>query len=129
MKNLTLAFTIVTFALIPSLLLAQPPRPRPGQMPQTQPHAFQSSGRPTMQVHVPAHPVPIHSHSGYGPHRPPMVHTPVVHPRVVVVPQVVATPVVAPYYPIYPGYYPQVSNGFSLTIGGRNGVFSISTGH
>jgi hypothetical protein len=46
-----------------------------------------------------------------------------VQPGVIVVPQVIAPPVVAPC--IHDYYGP--TSGFSLTIGGKNGVFSIST--
>ncbi|MCL2119720.1 MAG: hypothetical protein FWH27_14990 [Planctomycetaceae bacterium] len=129
MKKLTLAFIVIGLAFIPTLLMAQPPRPRPGQMPYGRPQTVQPSVRPTMQVHTPPRPAPIPSHSVYGPHRPPVVHTPVVRPHVIVVPQVVAPPVVAPYYPVYPGYYPPINSGFALTIGGKNGVFSIATGY
>ena len=133
MKKLTLALTVVALALIPTLIFAQPPRP--GHRPQTRPQVVHPSARPTMQVHAPARPAFGPSHPGHGhvPHRPPVaVHShhshhhpayypPVVHPGYVVAPHVVAP------YNYYPNYYPHVNNGFSLTIGGRNGAFSISS--
>ena len=130
MKKLTLVFTVFALALIPSLLLAQPPRPRPGQMPHGQPQAIHSTVHPTMQVHTASYPPP-HGHMA---HRPP-VHSPMVHPHAVaphvVAPYVVAPQVVAPYAvaPCYHDYYAPAGHGFSLTIGGRSGVFSISTGY
>ena len=135
MKKFSLLLTVVGFVLIPTLLLAQPPRPR------YHPQIAQpiQNARPTMQVHVP--PQAVHN-SYYGPHRPPVApqHTPnasfyrppmyppVVRPQVVVVPQVIAPPPVIAPAVVVPGYYPPMTSGFSLTIGGQNGVFSIATG-
>ena len=156
MKKFTLTLTIVGIALIPTLLLAQPPRPHAyppvaqPPRPQAYPQFAQPAqvARPTMQVHVPTPPPPMHNqrvvvnrppvgaHPApyYQPHFQPPHHPPVVQPRVVVVPQVVAPPVIAApviappvVVPGYYDYYAPVSNGFSLTIGGRNGVFNIST--
>lgn len=136
MKKLALTLTVVAVMLIPTLLLAQPPRPRPGQMHQVRPHPAPAPARPTMHVHAPARPAVIHTQPGHLQHRPPVVvrphhptvyHAPVVHPGVVV-----ASPAVVPYNyysPYYLPYYSPVSSGFSLTVGGRNGVFSIGTGY
>ena len=135
MKKFALLLTVVGFVLIPTLLLAQPPRPQHRQQLAPPPQ----TARPTMQVHVP--PSTVHN-SYYGPHRPPYAsypppHSPyyrppmpppVVRPQVVVVPQVIAPPPVIAPAVIVPGYYPPVTSGFSLTIGGQNGVFSIASG-
>ena len=136
MKKFALLLTFVGAVLIPTLLLAQPPRP------QMRPQVVQppQTVRPTMQVHVP--PPPVHN-TYYNLHRPPVssyhtpyyrppvhppVHPPIVQPRVIVVPQVIAPPpVIAPAVVVPSGYYPPMNSGFSLTIGGTNGVFSIST--
>ena len=137
MKKFALTLTIFGIALIPTLIYAQPPRPQvQPPRPPVYPHIAQPAQvvRPTMQVHVPTPPPPMHSQrvvvnrppvgAHPAPYYQPPHHPPVVQPRVVVVPQVVAPPIVTP---VYNPYYAPVSSGFSLTIGGRNGIFSIST--
>ena len=140
MKKLTFVFSVVALAMIPTLLLAQPPRPRSGQTPHAQSVVVQPAARPTLQVHTPSPQVVTrgpaagqHHHPAYHPAYRPTV----VQPRVVVLPPVIASPpmITAPIVtpavvtPYYPGYYYPSGNGFSLTIGGRNGVFSLSTGY
>ena len=134
MKKLTLSFTVVALALIPFLLFAQPPRKHSGPIPHAQPVVVQPAARPTLQVHAPAPQAIARGGSSIAHHS---VYRPtVVQPRVVVMPQVfapavVATPIVTPTVvtPYYPGYYYPSGSGFSLTIGGRSGVFSISSGY
>ena len=137
MKKFALLLTVVGFVLIPTLLLAQPPRP------QSRPQVAQppKPSRPTMQVHVPQPPVqnsyfghprkPVvaahTAHTAHAPYYRPPMHPPIGPPRVIVVPQVIAPPPVMAPTVVVPGYYPTGGSGFSLTIGGQNGVFSIST--
>ncbi len=139
MKKLALFSIFVAFALIPTLLLAQPPRPRHDQMPHGRPPMAHPSARPTMQVHVPPRAEPVRSYQRYDHYRPasppayyghhghygPAYYPPVARPNVVVVPQVVAAPVIAP---CYHDYYAPVGTGFSLTLGGRNGAISVYSG-
>ena len=140
MKKMTLPLAVVAFMLIPTMLLAQPPRPPRGQMPQARAQVAAPPARPTMQVHNPPRPVVVQNQYAHPQHRPPVVvhphqypypayYPPVVQPRVVVAAPVMPAPVIAAPVVIPYNYYPPVSSGFSLTIGGRNGVFSIGTGY
>ena len=133
MKKLVLSLAVVGLALFPTLLLAQPPRPP--MRPQIAHPAV--TARPAMQVHV-SHPPALNhiysaqrppivaNHAPYHQHTP--IYPPVVRPQVIVVPQVIAPPPVIAPAVVVPGYYPPINSGFALTIGGQNGVFSISTG-
>lgn len=140
MKKFALPLTVIGIALIPTLIFSQPPRPHvQPPRPQIHPQIAQPTqvSRPTMQVHVPATPPPMYGQRVVvnrppavafpAPYFQPPLHPQVAPPRVVVVPQVIAPPPVIAPAVVLPGYYPQVNNGFSLTIGGTNGFFSIST--
>jgi len=146
MKKLSLLLIVFGLAMIPAALIAQPPRPYyPGQMLRPQPHAMQthvvsSVARPTMQVSTPPRPMPVHASPVIVQrppvivHRPPVMVTapypsgnytqPVVTYSTPVQPRIVVSPV---YVPTYPQYYTPAGSGFSLTIGGPSGVFSIAT--
>ena len=144
MKKMTLTLAVLSVALVPTLLMAQPPRPHSSQVPQGRPQPVQNS---TMRVHVPQqavparnilpnrgpHQIPTHQVAPYRSPQPRAYYSPgyypLPHPQpylvpqsVVVVPQVVP-PVVTPYY------YVPVQSGVSLTIGGKHGSISIYSGN
>lgn len=134
MKKLALSLIVLSVFLLPTALLAQPPRP----------HSSQVHGRPgaampghsAMQVHVPQRMEPVRSYHRFETRRPPMpppryvqpYYPPVVRPGVVVVPQVVTPQIVAPQV-VTPYYYAPAPSGFSLSIGGQRGGVSIYSGY
>lgn len=127
MKKLALSLIVLSVFLLPTLLLAQPPRPRGGDVPHGRPVAARHGHHGSMQVHVPPRPEPVRSYHRYETRRPPMPpphhhghhhhYPPVVRPGVVVVPQVVTPYYVAP-----------APSGFSLSIGGHHGGISVYSG-
>ena len=128
MKKFALSLIVLSVFLLPTALLAQPPRPYHGYGTQGRPGVARPRHHTNLQVHVPPRVEPARGYHRFETRRPPMpppyapyygyhhghYHPPVVHPGVIVVPRYSGVSV-------GPG-------GVSVNVGGPRGGFSFYSG-
>ena len=135
MKKIVLSLIVLSVFLLPTALLAQPPRPHQGYGHQGRPGVARPGHHTSLQVHVP----PRVDYRHYETRRPPMPppYAPYYgphhghyhghyHPPVVVQPEVIVVP--RRYVPAVGGVAVS-SGGVSVSVGGPRGGFSFYSGY